>query len=191
MASKSKSTFRAPSPRHNPDLYVGIDNGMDGGITVLNRDGKILARTAAFTEKVKGGRQLNLDECYAWLYQNVQQRGGTARFYVEKPNNAQTKTTAASMKGCFETWRTMIHLSRMGVFVPITPQWWHIGDHSLLHLPVGKKRPADLDTKVEALAFARKTWPDENWLASARCSVPHDGIVDAACIAYFGLKHGL
>ena len=42
------------------------------------------------------------------------------------------------------------------------------------------------DTKPAALAKARQLWPQETWLASSRCSKPHDGMIDAALIAEYG-----
>jgi hypothetical protein len=41
------------------------------------------------------------------------------------------------------------------------------------------------NTKVKALAVASKRWPEQDWLATSRSKVPHDGIIDAALIAYY------
>jgi hypothetical protein len=46
-------------------------------------------------------------------------------------------------------------------------------------VPAGK-------TKEYALTKARELWPDETFYATARCSTPHTGIVDAALIAEYG-----
>jgi len=35
------------------------------------------------------------------------------------------------------------------------------------------------------LLKARQLWPDETWLASPRCTKPHDGMIDAALIAEY------
>lgn len=62
-------------------------------------------------------------------------------------------------------------------FVP--PAVWT----NLLH----KKSPTTFDNpKTTSLYVARQIWPAEDWRASDRCRVPHDGIVDAALIAYYG-----
>ena len=50
---------------------------------------------------------------------------------------------------------------------------------------LGKKIPKGM-TKPLALAYARRRWPDQDWLASTRCKLPHDGIIDAALIALYG-----
>lgn len=62
-------------------------------------------------------------------------------------------------------------------FVP--PAVWT----KLLH----KKSATTFDNlKTTSLYVARQIWPTEDWRASERCRVPHDGIVDAALIAYYG-----
>jgi hypothetical protein len=40
-------------------------------------------------------------------------------------------------------------------------------------------------TKTYALKAAAGLWPYECWLASTRCTTPHDGMVDAALIAQY------
>lgn len=41
-------------------------------------------------------------------------------------------------------------------------------------------------TKKVALEKAQELEPEEKWLASPRCRVAHDGIVDAFLIAHYG-----
>ncbi len=53
------------------------------------------------------------------------------------------------------------------------------------------KRLAKGMTKVAALAAANKLWPTEQWLATSRSKTPHDGIIDAALIAYYNRDHQL
>jgi hypothetical protein len=62
-------------------------------------------------------------------------------------------------------------------FVP--PQAWT----GALH----KKAPMTFaNPKESSLYVARQLWPDQNFLATERSRVPHDGVVDAALIAYYG-----
>lgn len=46
-----------------------------------------------------------------------------------------------------------------------------------------------VDTKATALIAAKRLWPDKTFLATERSKVPHNGIVDACCIAYYCNKH--
>jgi hypothetical protein len=45
-------------------------------------------------------------------------------------------------------------------------------------------------TKKAAIDLAAQIWPKETWLATKRSRVPHDGLVDAALIAYWHLDQG-
>ena len=45
-------------------------------------------------------------------------------------------------------------------------------------------------TKAYALEAARSLWPDETWLRTPACKLPHDGFVDAALIGEFIRKKG-
>ena len=45
-----------------------------------------------------------------------------------------------------------------------------------------------VDTKATSLRAAKHLWPTETFLASTRSRNPHDGWVDAALIAYWGMQ---
>jgi len=38
------------------------------------------------------------------------------------------------------------------------------------------------------LSRARQLWPDESFLATAKSKKPHEGLIDAALIAYYGIN---
>lgn len=42
------------------------------------------------------------------------------------------------------------------------------------------------DTKEASILFASRRWPSEDWRATPRCKNLHDGLTDAANIAYYG-----
>jgi len=44
------------------------------------------------------------------------------------------------------------------------------------------------NTKVTALKRANALWPEQDWLATKRSKVAHDGIVDAALIAHYAIS---
>jgi hypothetical protein len=46
-------------------------------------------------------------------------------------------------------------------------------------------------TKPAALSKARQLWPGETWLATARSSKPHEGLIDAALIAEWARRQKL
>jgi hypothetical protein len=69
-----------------------------------------------------------------------------------------------------------------GLSVPtllVTPQRWQRAVLGIL---------APGTSKLVALQFARARWPACSWLAGPRCRRPHDGMVDAACLAVWALS---
>lgn len=47
---------------------------------------------------------------------------------------------------------------------------------------------ASVWSKAASALVAQRLWPGVDWRASARCSKPHDGLTDAACIAEWGRR---
>jgi hypothetical protein len=45
------------------------------------------------------------------------------------------------------------------------------------------------DSKKAAEAFALAQWPDRKWLATPRSRKPHEGIIDASCVAEYARRH--
>lgn len=45
------------------------------------------------------------------------------------------------------------------------------------------------DAKARSMVAAKRLWPGRDWRASDKHKKPHDGIIDAALIAWWGLKH--
>ena len=52
-------------------------------------------------------------------------------------------------------------------------------------VPLMKNSKGRTDTKAMSLTAAKRLFPNESFLATSRSSVPHDGLVDAALIAYY------
>jgi hypothetical protein len=61
----------------------------------------------------------------------------------------------------------------------VTPHQWQ--------KPMLRCKPGD--TKPVALTLARQLWPEEEWLATEKCKVAHDGGIDAALIAEWGRRN--
>lgn len=56
-------------------------------------------------------------------------------------------------------------------------------------LPPLRDKNGSSDTKGLAFIAAKTLFPTETFLATKRSSVPHNGIVDAVCLAYYGFKN--
>lgn len=51
---------------------------------------------------------------------------------------------------------------------------------------IHQQAPRSKCSKSKSLWIAKHVWPHENWLATERSKVPHDGLIDAALIALYG-----
>jgi len=160
-------------------IYVGIDNGISGAIVLLSKTAGCapLAMTPMPIQKAKKN-EVDIAIVKAWLWEI----GSWDKFTIclEEPSGSKSAQAAASMAASFGALR--------GAF-----QWAGIRFH---RIGVKKWQREMLgsgvdDTKKAALTKAKEIWPGETWLASPRCKVPHDGMVDAALIAEYARRNRL
>lgn len=156
-------------------IYIGIDNGLTGALVALSdHPGPPIEMCAMPTRGKSKGNEVDANLLWLWIYLS----GGTAcTVILETPGKHSPGSQAlcsmwdsyGAIRGVLESHRIRHHR--------ITPQQWQ-----------KKMLPncAKGDTKPAALAKARQLWPDETWLATPRCSKPHDGLIDAALIAEYG-----
>jgi hypothetical protein len=157
-------------------VYIGIDNGVSGAIVALSEShGRIIAMTPTPIKKSRKGNEVDMRAVFRWLSEELPgfQNGC---FVIEEPNNAQTKSTAASMAGSFHAFRGMFEV-KFYRWHRVTPQEWQ-----------KKMLPgcAAGDTKPRARAKAAELWPEETFLANGKSKKPHEGLIDAALIAEYG-----
>ena len=160
------------------DLWLAVDNGLSGALCVSSGQ-SIIAKSTMFTKAKKKGREIDVVAAWEWIRETVQPHQlQYLRAIVEEPGGAKSYKAAVSMAASFHALRGMLEVQRIQ-FTRITPQKWQ---KQLLKAKSG-------DTKPAALRLATELWPNENWLATKRCSVPHDGLVDAALIGYYAFKN--
>ncbi|MCC5807596.1 MAG: hypothetical protein JJU00_14830 [Opitutales bacterium] len=164
--------------------YIGIDNGLDGGIAVIDRQSKIVRIRPMPTQKLGKGRVIDaaavLDLLTQWQPPEV-------TILLEEASKH-----AAGVLSLCSTWRSfgaldaILRCTRHRYHI-IRPQQWQKAFWARPKMAKGQT----FNTKAAALAAARRLWPDENWLATERSTTPHDGMVDGALIAEFGRKNRL
>lgn len=154
-------------------MYIGIDNGLSGGIAAVESPGELLKLWTMPTRNKSKGNEVD-GEFVASFFDQWMRDDITV--IVETPGKfAKGVQAISSMWDSYGCIRGILE-SRGIRHHRITPQSWQ------KVMLVGCKAG---DTKPAALAKARQLWPDENWLASPRCSKPHDGMIDAALIAEY------
>ena len=161
-------------PRH----YVGVDNGLSGGVAVLSYPhGQIIAKTVMPTRKRDGKNEVDVVALRDWLLGVLDGDWLTAKFFIEQPVGSKSLNAAKSMEASFHAIRGMLDC-RGADWTAVKARTWQ-------KQLFGKAKE---DTKKLSIALAKSLWPDESWLRTERCSTEHDGMTDAALLAYYHIK---
>lgn len=156
-------------------VYIGIDNGLRGGIVALSDHPgpPIGAWVMPLQSKSKG------NEVDGYAFQEILYSFDPEKLTVilETPGKHSPGVLAlCSMWDSYGVIRGVLE-ARGIKHHRIDPKTWQ-----RFMLPDCAKG----DTKPAALAKANAIWPSETWLESKRCKKPHDGLVDAALIGEYG-----
>ena len=160
----------------NDLLVVGNDNGLNGGMCALCPVSGNVVATAVMPVKKTGGRgEICAASLVDWL--NCLDLLVDKVVVEESPAHAPSAASLSSMSISFGKMVGAFEVTGFRVERVQVRDW----QREML----GKKIPKGA-TKPLALAYARRRWPDQDWLASPRCRTPHDGMIDAALIALYG-----
>jgi len=163
-------------------VYIGIDNGLTGALVALSdHPGPPIGMLAMPSVRHRNRNEVNIRAVHLWLSEVTGGNLSNATYVIEEPNNSRNASTAYSVASSFHSLRGFFE-AKMLSWHRITPQSWQ--KEMLGKVPAG-------DTKPAALARCRQLWPAETWLASPRCSKPHEGLIDAALIAEYARIKGL
>lgn len=160
-------------------LYVGIDNGLNGGIVVVNDKEEIVFKL--IMPIIKGERKTyDLKELGELLESYTPHNlNEECLFIVEKAHARFVSGAAQSFSTgyCYGIIQGM--LSVLGLsYVIVDPKIWQ---KDILG-------PVSDDTKQASILYVTKKYPNENFKASERCSKYHDGLTDACCLALYGCR---
>ncbi len=148
-------------------MIIGIDPGQDGGIAILGHLGNI----------IDGRKCSGPEDAWAAIVENAATNAQTI-VIEEAPTHcpkAQTLRKLALSVGELVGY-LRAKMPHAAILRPSAQNWQR---KMLGTVPKGQ-------TKEYALTKARNLWPEEKWLPTPRCKVPHDGIIDAALLAYYG-----
>lgn len=151
-------------------MIVGIDPGIKGALVALSPKGKVMDRV------VMPNR---LEKVVAYL-EDMREKHPKLTVILEKSSSRPNQSCVAmfnygchygGLLGVLITLRIPHHL--------VSPRTWTAALH--------KGLPRHLNSpKQKSLLIAKTLYPQEDFLATKRCKVPHTGIVDALLIAEYG-----
>jgi len=158
-------------------LYIGIDNGISGGLVALSdHPGPPIAMLPMPSVRWRSRNEVDMRQVHLWFSEVCNGNLSNAVYIIEEPNNSRNASTAYSVASSFHSFRGFFE-AKLLPFERITPQKWQRA--MLGKVPAG-------ESKLAALAKARSIWPGEKWLASPRSKVPNSGLIDAALIGEYG-----
>lgn len=165
-------------------IYIGIDNGLSGGIAVVSPHGLLIgAAPMPVTERPTGKEIEPWDLCCA-IADIAQCRSIEMTIAVEAcPKHARDKAAMRSMAMSFGIIIGAIRCDLAGAKVVYVESGNSRNSWQRMIGYAGGK--GAVDTKKAALAKARQLWPDETWLATPLSKTPHTGMIDAALIAEY------
>ena len=162
--------------------HLGVDCGKKGGIAYLRGDKLSTLIMPTVPTGKKAQEKINLIALGTILKDLLRNSNGELTAIIEDPGgHAPSAAGLRSMTYSFAV--TEMCCAMLGIkYETIMSRAWQKHFWPRPKLPKGVK----FDTKAAALEAAVNIWPDHSWLASKRCSIPHDGMVDAALLAQWG-----
>lgn len=162
--------------------YIGIDNGLDGGIVAV-KDGALFTQTVMPVRKLGKGREVDILTMDIYL--------GSFSGPVTVILENASKHSAGTLALC-STWftfgmiRSLLEVRGFRHEI-VNPQVWQKQFWTRPKMPKDQK----FDTKAAALNAANKLWPMHDWTKSERATKPHDGMIDAALLAEYGRRNNI
>lgn len=158
-------------------LYIGIDNGISGGLVALGQCGSYIDGITMPRHKYRSRNEVAVRRVHCWLTDVTCGNLSNAVYTIEEPNNSRTPSTAYSVASSFHSLRGFFE-AKFLPFNRITPQSWQKA--ILGKVPKG-------ETKSYALRKAKELFPNESFLATPRSKTQHTGLIDAALIAHYSI----
>ena len=157
-------------------LYVGIDNGLSGGIVGINEHQKVAFKYIMPTIKSSGKTEYNVQEidnifkCHLMDICNV-------KVVLEKAHTrpVQGIRSAFTTGFGFGLMQGLLESNKISYEI-VSPQEW------MKELGINSK-----DEKG-SIKYCQRMFPQEDFRATDRCKIQHDGLTDATCIALVGFR---
>lgn len=154
---------------------LGIDPGLDGGIAMMDGSRLVIEQmptTGGKKRSVDGGSLCVL--LRGWIIDKPIEHVFLERVGAMPGQGVTSMFSFGEGYGVIKGVLSALHIS----YSLLSPQKWQNA--------IGI--PKSTDTKGAAATRAAQLFPGVDFRASARCRKPHDGMVDAALIAAYGVR---
>lgn len=165
---------------------IGVDPGLKGGICIL-LDGKMRGLWPMPTFSVKTSAKKVRNYVDSEGIRNILKDHLDAEVYIEQVRSlygmsAESNFSMGHGLGVVESTVRII----IGTFYLLKAKDWQAD--TWIEKDFVLKGNGRKDTKATSLNAALRIFPNQSFLRTARSKVPHDGMVDAALIAYSQFK---
>ena len=156
-------------------MYIGIDNGLNGGIVIIDDTECVVTRLIMPTIKIKKKNEFDVNTLVRFFvalnreYSNVNVMLEQA--HVRPISGKRASFTTGFCFGMMQGLMGALGIS----YEIVSPQTWQ----KEILKKTGK------DSKQESISFCLRKWPSINWCATEKSKKPHDGLTDAACMALY------
>lgn len=165
-------------------LCIAADPGMEGAVAAIDEQGRIVRYQA--TPRIGKTGPVDTVACYSFL-KDLMKLNPERIFLSVEDVHALYQVSALSTSKLMQSkgeWIALLSViafdNENASFEPIPPKEWQ---KIVWIYPDRVEKAGKVDTKKTSLACARRLWPQEKFLETPKCKVPHDGIIDALLIA--------
>lgn len=159
------------------NFIVGIDCGLDGGITFIDSEKRIIDKYVTPTVKDGSGKGNKRTYDIPKMIEILRMKAVTMAVLEKQiviPKQGGVSNFSTGMG--FGLWQGL--LSALGIpYIIIAPKSWQ--KTVFEGLPQG-------DTKQTSILFAKRMNPHELFTPTARAVKDHHGLTDSYCLAYYG-----
>ena len=166
-------------------IYCGIDVGKAGGLAFLYEDGKLDVHKIPLIAD-----NISITDVNQIIEEYIIDSDGHLICAVEDVHSI----FGSSAKSNFQFGRSLgiiegLVSARRLQWIKVAPKEWQ--KVSWQGIPIVRK-PSDrpgkdgpIDTKAVSLLASKRLFPNESFIPTPRSKKPHDGLIDAALIAYY------
>lgn len=165
-------------------IYMGIDPGYTGGIAFYNSKHKLLRTITMPVIKTKAKGRTRAKTVYdSDKIKTFTIKYDPYRIIIEKQHltAGDGKISNTAKVGGYNLLKGMayMYLDQARFLIDVHPMTWH---KTMLGKAILKRDESKRLAKEKALAL----FPNHNFKRTPRCKTNHDGMIDAALLAYYG-----
>lgn len=159
--------------------FIGIDNGINGAVVVIDEDGKVISKYVGPSYTIKGEKtEYDVAEMVDILKEFEWNEIAMVTLERAQAFPGQGVVSMFNIGRGYGLWEGII--KALGLkYTIVHPKTWQ------------KEILKDLnktDTKQASAIYAQRMGPDVDWRISERGRKIHDGLTDAYCLAEYGKR---